>query len=197
MKHVREAMVGFLLVSAAVVGSPSAAAGPAPTAALCESGTNPGHAVYLTAVVDRAAAVLPDGAAIGFYDRVTDTTCYVNPDRRLNTASIVKVLIATALQWRAQQDGRPLEQQEVDTATTMITSADATASNKAANELWRQLRLEQPYVREVLDIMGLFGTTPSPTGEWGLSETTARDQVILLRVLTSPDEVFLERERRD
>lgn len=40
MKHVRRARVGFLLVSVAVVGSPSAVAGPAPTAATCESGTN-------------------------------------------------------------------------------------------------------------------------------------------------------------
>ena len=55
-------------------------------------------------MLDRAAAVLSDGAAIGFYDRVTDTTtCYVNPDRRLNTTSIVMVLIATALQWRASR----------------------------------------------------------------------------------------------
>lgn len=194
MNRIRKAVVTCLVLSTVVVMAPPATA--APSATVCESAQHPGYAVYLSAAVDRAAAAAPDSSAIGFYDRVTDTSCYVNPDQKFNTASIVKVLITMGLQWRAQQDGRPLTQAEIDTATTMVTSADAVASNEAANALWTQLQLESGYVQEVLDIMGLVDTALALNGEWGMSETTAREQVIVLRVLTSPDEVFLAPERR-
>ena len=93
--------------------------------------------------------------------------CYHQPD---DTASVVKVLIATALQWRAQQEGdRPLEPEEDTWARDMITSGNDGVSNRAASELWSRLRLDGPYV----------------------------DQVKLLSFLTSPGAEFLDLERRE
>jgi hypothetical protein len=144
----------------------------------------------------QSAAVASNGAAIGLYDRRTDTTCYFLPDRKFNTASVVKVLIATALQWRAQQQNRPLDPVTEDqVARDMITSPDDETSNGAAIALWNELHIHGSYVTDVINRIGLADTIPA--AKLGMTETTARDQVKVMTFLTSPHEEFLERERRE
>ncbi|MGM1059027.1 RICIN domain-containing protein [Saccharothrix sp. Mg75] len=143
--------------------------------------------------------------AIGFHDRSSGTTCYYNADRQFKTASIVKVLIAVALEWKAQEELRPVDPDTAAKMRTMITSTAGggpygNASTGAAAELWRIVHHDDehrvPYLGEVIDRIGLRGTVPDGENEFGTTLTTARDQVALFKFLTSPNEEFLGRNRR-
>ncbi|MEW1549066.1 serine hydrolase [Streptomyces tsukubensis] len=93
-------------------------------------------------------------------------------DRGYPSASIVKVSILAALLTR----GRPLEAHHREWARDAIVSSD----NDAATALWRDLggagALDAAHAR-----LGLTGTTADPA--WGLTRTTARDQLTLLRAV--------------
>lgn len=185
--------VALAVVCGALISAPTAVA--APLVPDCVS-SSPVHDVYLTKAM-QTAVLAADGAAVGLYDRTTNTTCYHQPDQKFNTASVVKVLIATAAQWRAQQQNRQLTPEEDQLVRRMITSPVDQESNDAANLLWSDLRLHGPYVNVVIALLELTNTDPADDGSWGMTETTARDQVRLMTFLTSPGEEFLARERRE
>ncbi|MGV9507762.1 serine hydrolase [Streptomyces tendae] len=93
-----------------------------------------------------------------------------------DTASIVKVDILAALLLQAQDAGRSLTASEKSYATAMIENSD----NDSASALWRTIG-----TAEGLDAAnGRFGLTDTEGGRgplWGLTQTTAADQVTLLR----------------
>lgn len=93
-----------------------------------------------------------------------------------DTASIVKVDILAALLLRAQDAGRSLTAYERARAEVMIENSD----NAAALELWQRIGraagLDAANKR-----LGLTGTTGGSGLLWGLTQTTAADQVTLLR----------------
>ncbi|MFC5215993.1 serine hydrolase [Streptomyces coerulescens] len=93
-----------------------------------------------------------------------------------DTASIVKVDILAALLLQAQDAGRELTAAERSYATDMIEYSD----NTAASALWRTIGradgLEAANVR-----LGLKETVGGDGGYWGLTRTTAADQLRLLR----------------
>lgn len=99
----------------------------------------------------------------------------LHPGRRMTTASVFKVEVLAGVLLRAQEQGRGLTEWEASRIRPMIArSADAPT-----NELFTSLggvaganRLHQRF--------GL-PETRTPSGTWGLTETTARDQVALLR----------------
>ncbi|MFD9426629.1 MULTISPECIES: serine hydrolase [unclassified Streptomyces] len=123
-----------------------------------------GDARLSVAVLDTgrgAGAVYGDGAA---YD----------------TASIVKVDILAALLLRAQDEGRELSDAEQTYAASMIGRSD----DASATRLWRVIGgaegLDAANVR-----LGLTGTAAARA--WGLTQTTAADQVRLLRAVFDGD----------
>ncbi|MFG2319714.1 serine hydrolase [Streptomyces tendae] len=93
-----------------------------------------------------------------------------------DTASIVKVDILAALLLRAQDEGRSLTAAEKSYAGAMIENSD----NDSASALWRAIG-----TAEGLDAANeRFGLTDTEGGRgplWGLTRTTAADQVTLLR----------------
>ncbi|MFI6014368.1 serine hydrolase [Streptomyces sp. NPDC051243] len=97
-------------------------------------------------------------------------------DGVFDTASIVKVDILAALLLRAQDEGRQLTAAEKSYATAMIEHSD----NASASELWRAIGRA-----EGLDAANeRFGLTETEGGDgmlWGLTQTTAADQLRLLR----------------
>ncbi|MEU3529426.1 serine hydrolase [Streptomyces sp. NPDC038707] len=99
-------------------------------------------------------------------------------DRAYDTASIVKVDILAALLLRAQDAGRPLSGAERDLAEPMIRRSD----NAAANTLWRRIG-RAPGLAAANERLGLTSTTGGPGGKWGLTRTTASDQIRLLRAV--------------
>ena len=95
--------------------------------------------------------------------------------RTYDTASIVKVGILAALLLKAQDERRGLTAKERDTATVMIEHSD----NDAATALWREIG-RAPGLEAVNKRLGLSSTVGGAGGTWGLTRTTATDQVRLL-----------------
>ncbi|WP_435848180.1 serine hydrolase [Streptomyces griseoluteus] len=99
-------------------------------------------------------------------------------DASYDTASIVKVDILAALLLQAQDAGRPLTAQERALAEPMIRKSD----NAATNTLWREIG-GAPGLEAANKRLGLTSTKGGPGPKWGLTQTTASDQIrLLLRV---------------
>ena len=97
-------------------------------------------------------------------------------DGTFDTASIVKVDILATLLLQAQDDDRHLTEQEKTYATAMIENSD----NTSASALWEAIGQA-----EGLDAankrFGLTGTEGGSGMLWGLTQTTAADQLTLLQ----------------
>ncbi|MFE3034638.1 serine hydrolase [Streptomyces canus] len=96
-------------------------------------------------------------------------------DALYDTASIVKVDILAALLLQAQDAGRHLTTRERALAEPMIRNSD----NAAANALWREIG-RAPGLEAANKRLGLTSTKGGPGAKWGLTRTTASDQIRLL-----------------
>ncbi|MFE0258159.1 serine hydrolase [Streptomyces sp. NPDC059010] len=97
-------------------------------------------------------------------------------DGAFDTASIVKVDILAALLLKAQDEGRELTAAEKSRATAMIESSD----NASASELWRTIG-QAAGLDAANERLGLAQTEGGEGMLWGLTQTTAADQLRLLR----------------
>lgn len=95
-----------------------------------------------------------------------------------DTASIVKVDILAALLLQAQDEGRQLTDRERAQAAAMIGKSD----NDTTSALWRTIGgqggLDRANAR-----LGLIDTRGGQGRTWGLTQTTAQDQLTLLRAI--------------
>lgn len=91
------------------------------------------------------------------------------------TASLAKVNILAALLLRAQRERRPLTRWEASTAASMIRSSD----NDSASALWRRIGGGRG-LTDANRTLGLASTQAGPGPHWGLTRTTATDQLALL-----------------
>ncbi|MGW6754386.1 serine hydrolase [Streptomyces sp. NPDC055006] len=126
--------------------------------------------------------LLPDGdarvsVAVAALDGATDGAVY-DGTSAFDTASIVKVDILAALLLRAQDAGRALTPQERAYATAMIENSD----NASATALWEAIGGADG-LDAANQTLGLTGTRAGAGGEWGLTQTTAEDQLTLLRAV--------------
>jgi beta-lactamase class A len=137
------------------------------------------------------AAVAPligagDGrVAVAVDDLTSGTEASYHGASEFATASIVKVDILATLLYELQQDGQTLSEPEEDLATTMIENSD----NDAASDLFADIG-GAPGLDQANRVFGLTGTTAGTDGEWGLTSTTADDQLRLLRQVTLPSPVL-------
>ncbi|MFI9602387.1 hypothetical protein ACIHCX_21505 [Streptomyces sp. NPDC052043] len=115
------------------------------------------------ATVAVAVRRLGSGASAGYGDAVFDT------------ASIVKVDILAALLLRAQDAGRRLTTRERTCAAAMIEHSD----NDSATALWRVIGGADG-LDAANERFGLTETTGGDGPLWGLTRTTAADQLVLL-----------------
>ncbi|MFC7865042.1 serine hydrolase [Streptomyces murinus] len=99
-------------------------------------------------------------------------------DRAYDTASIVKVDILAALLLKAQDERRALTDEERGHAEPMIKRSD----NDAADALWKEIG-QDPGLTAANQRLGLTSTTAGTSGRWGLTRTTASDQIRLLRAV--------------
>ncbi|WP_408055645.1 serine hydrolase [Streptomyces apricus] len=97
-------------------------------------------------------------------------------DGAFDTASIVKADILAALLLRAQDAGRRLTAQEKAYAATMIRDSD----NASATALWEAIG-RAPGLAAANARLGLDATEGGDGTLWGLTRTTAADQLTLLR----------------
>lgn len=107
------------------------------------------------------------------------------------TASLAKVDILAALLLRAQREGRSLSRWEASTAASMIQSSD----NDSASALWRHIGGGRG-LTDANKALGLTSTKAGPGIHWGLTRTTAADQLTLLSAVFD-DQSPLNRASRD
>ncbi|SEC88910.1 serine hydrolase [Streptomyces melanosporofaciens] len=148
----------------------------------------------LSAALTDALGPVAQGSGADFSVAVLDTrsgTSGVHGDGSYATASIVKVGILAALLLRAEDEGRPLTAQERSHAAVMIEQSD----NDAATALWQTIGgaagLDAAHRR-----LGLTATRAGSGGSWGVTLTTAADQLALLRAVFSDDSALNGRARR-
>ncbi|WP_405020386.1 class A beta-lactamase-related serine hydrolase [Kitasatospora sp. NBC_00070] len=130
------------------------------------------------AVRAAAAAVAAQGAvSVAVLDTASGVSASYGTGSFV-TASIVKADILAALLWQRQQAGRELTAAEQATAALMIEQSD----NDAADTLYTAVG-EATGLDAANQVFGLTATTAGPDGHWGLTETTATDQLRLLQVV--------------
>ncbi len=103
-------------------------------------------------------------------------------DAAFDTASIVKVDILATLLLQAQDAGRTLTATEKSYATTMIQNSD----NDSATALWNLIGTADG-LDAANKTFGLTGTTGGAGPLWGLTQTTAADQLTLLQQVFGDD----------
>ncbi|MCX5167971.1 serine hydrolase [Streptomyces antibioticus] len=103
-------------------------------------------------------------------------------DSAFDTASIVKVDILAALLLRAQDAGRRLTTAEKTYAAAMIRNSD----NDSASALWRSIGAAEG-LDAANERLGLTATEGGAGMLWGLTQTTAADQLTLLRQIFGTD----------
>ncbi|MFI1577471.1 serine hydrolase [Embleya sp. NPDC020630] len=133
---------------------------------------------------DVLAAAMPattGSVSVAILDPADGTIAGYREDRAYVAASIVKVDILAALLLRAQHDDRAPTAAERAAAEAMIENSD----NDAADTLWSAIG-GAAGLRAANALLGL--TETEPTGaSWGLTTTTAADQVRLLAAITAAD----------
>jgi beta-lactamase class A len=175
---------GSVTVSSAAT-APTVLAGPtapaAPTEKAGEASVEPvaEPTVDLGALLADAmdAVTVPDGAEVSVAVRDLDSgTSTTYGDGVFDTASIVKVDILAALLLQAQDAGTHLTAREKAYATAMIENSD----NASASALWRDIG-RAAGLDTANERFGLTGTKGGDGELWGLTQTTAADQLALLQ----------------
>jgi beta-lactamase class A len=122
---------------------------------------------------------------MALYDDTNGRTYLYRPGVTETTASIIKVDILATLLHQAVVAGQPLDQQTADLATTMIENSD----DNAATALWNQAG-GPTGVGAFNAGAGLTGTALNAQGYWGLSTTSAADQLAVLQTLVFPNDLL-------
>lgn len=146
-------------------------------------------ATRLSADIQRALLGRAGDHAVAVYDTVTGVSCRADGDRHFASASIVKAItLAALLRWH-QETGTPLSSWEDHEATLMITQSD----NDAATDLWDEIGLSR--LQHFLDLAEMDQTLLGEDGYWGLTQVTAHDEMLLLKLLTRPNSVLTAASR--
>lgn len=139
----------------------------------------------LHAAVSRYLATRQGSVTVAVYDAVRDWSWSWHAAQRAYAASIVKVDILAALLHQT----RSLTADQRRLATAMIERSD----NDAASALYRQISGASGLDRFDAKA-GLSQTAASSS--WGLTRTSAQDQVSLLRLLAFPNSLLTRGDRR-
>jgi hypothetical protein len=193
---------GLLLVTAVVVllGSFIAALAPAASAAspaaslaavavVCSSKSHPAVAAALARDIQAARRGRSSTVAVWVNDPGAGITCSLSGSSHFDSASIVKVTILGAVLRKALDQHRYLTSTEAAQLRAMITRSD----NNAASALWA--KLGHSYLRHFLNLAGMKQTVLGPGGYWGLTQVTAHDETLLLRLLLTANTVLTGNSR--
>lgn len=115
--------------------------------------------------------------SVAAYDRRTGTTFTYHPAMTNVSASIMKVLILAGIVQTRRAAGGVLTARDKGLAENMIEESD----NASATALFSRSG-GVPGVQRVATALGMSSTTVCSA--WGLTTTTATDQVILMRAMT-------------
>lgn len=208
-RHWRGAGNAVLAGAAAVVACAALTAVPAHLAAAGQRQASPDsmadrichawfhHGRKRTGLADRLSRDIEgalDGRAGTHAVRVRDPhlgiSCGLSTGRPFDAASVVKVTILAALLGKAEAKHRSLTGREKSLSWRMITRSDNTAATRLWNDTGRY-RLQR-----FLDRARMSQTVLGPSGYWGLTKITARDETRLLWLLIRPNSVLTTPDRR-
>ncbi len=119
---------------------------------------------------------------MALFDAVNGQTSLYRPGVTQTTASIIKVDILATLLYHAQQAHQPLSAETDELATTMIVNSN----DNAAQVLWDH-EGGSSAVGAFDRLAGMTDTELNTDGYWGLSTTTAADQLALLKKIAYPN----------
>jgi beta-lactamase class A len=166
----------------AAVRAATSAAAASPVS--CTSSSRPALAARLAVDIQSARRGRVSTVAVGVDDPGMGLVCWLNNSRHFDSASVVKVTILGALLRKALDQHRYLTGTEASRARAMITRSD----NNAASALWA--RVGRSSLQRFLNLARMTQTSLGPGGVWGLTQITARDEVLLLRLLLHPNAVL-------
>ncbi|MET9498344.1 serine hydrolase [Streptomyces sp. NPDC006552] len=174
--YVRTQAHGATALVSKVATAEEGSVSPSPTPSPAASAAVDRDSALAAAV--RAAAAGHDGpVSVAVLDVAAGTSAvYASGDGTYDTASVVKVDVLCALLLRAQDEGRALTAQERTYATAMIERSD----NAAATALWDVIGGADG-LDAANERLGLTQTRGGNGPFWGLTQTTAADQLLLLR----------------
>jgi beta-lactamase class A len=136
----------------------------------------------LTAAVTPLIQQDNDDVGVAVDDLTTGAQTASAGAQQFVTASIVKVDILATLLYQLQQAGQAMTGDQQELATAMIENSD----NDSASDLYDEVG-GATGIDAANQVFGLSQTTVGTDGYWGLTTTTADDQIQLLReVFTSP-----------
>lgn len=184
--------------SSAATPTSTASPSPASSAASSSAASSSSAPASSSAASFDAASVAEDVAAvisafdvdasdvsIAAYGEDSGSTYSYGSAADFDTASIVKVDILAALLLQHQDNGTSLTDDELSLATSMIENSD----NDAASALWDDIGDDQGLTAANARL-GLTQTVAGTDGYWGLSETSAADQLVLLHDVVDDDSVL-------
>ena len=191
MRHGRAliTMVAAVLTGSATVPLLAGPASAAARSASCTSASHTALAAKLGHDIDRALRGRVSAVAIGVDDPGRGLQCWLNSTAHFDSASVVKVTILSALLRKAQEQHRYLTPTEAALVEEMITESD----NDAASDLWYDVG--RPDLQHFLNLAHMTRTYLGPGPYWGLTQITAYDEVLLLRLLLHPNGVLDTRSR--
>ncbi len=133
----------------------------------------------------------PGHVGVAVYDAVTGRTVAVDDPAvpGFETASTVKLSILLGILERAGSSGR-LSAGELRSAQAMIGVSD----NAAASLLWRSLG-GAVSMDALFQRLGMIRTKAGSGGRWGLTLTSAVDQLAVLRAVAYPNEILSDQAR--
>lgn len=176
-------------------GETPVASSPETTAAVVTTTEAPNTTTTSTTVADatlttRLAAYTRTRSgtvSVAIFDAQTGVT-FTSGTGSFDTASIIKLAILEATVLKAQKTGQSLTPSEHRLATSMISTSD----NAAATTLWNT----NGGAKGMQTFFHLIGTTHTTTNtKWGLTQTTATDQLTVLRAFAYANDVFNDASR--
>ena len=151
---------------------------PAPARTRTRPRSTPPGAQQNLAVALAPAIEQSGGVGVAVADISTGATVAYNGTTEFVTASIVKIDILATLLYQLQQADQVIAAGEQELAVTMIENSD----NDAATDLYDDVGGAQA-MDDANQVFGLTETTVGTDGYWGLTSTTADDQIQLLRLI--------------
>ena len=175
--------------AATAANASQAVASPAAATVACTSASHRAVAAALARDIQAARRGRSSTVAVWVDDPGAGITCSLSGSSRFDSASIVKVTILGAVLRKALDQHRYLTSNEATLLRAMITKSD----NNAASTLWA--RLGRSYLQHFLNLAGMRQTVLGPGGYWGLTQVTAHDEMLLLRLLLRSNTVLSNNSR--
>lgn len=152
--------------------------------ALCTSSREPALAARMSQDIAAALKGRDGTVSVAVHDPGRALRCRLGDTRLYDSASIAKVLIMQAVLGRAEELGRAPTRLEAQRMKAMITRSD----NTAATDLWQGL--SRARLNRVLREAGAQDTVLGHDRYWGLTRTTARDQLAMIAAVSRRTEAL-------